>query len=299
MKRRPCALKGQIMTTDYYSDAPLALVQELKLFRATHAVKRLVINGLTWTYTVSGRGETPLLWLVGGLRVGDAAFRSIPLLEDSFKIIVPDFAPVMTMAELADGLTIILTAEAIGAAHVLGGSFGGMVAQVFAHRYPDRVHKLILSTTTPPDPAAAPRTQEQMALVESMNESIVREGAKLRMLDILQPSPVEVPFWQSYLNELFSVRLGKADMLSTYACMLDYMTQYTFTPHDLAAWQNRILILDSDNDATFGPEVQAQLKALYPSALGYTFQGAGHSPGSTQRDTYFTLVRNFLMGVTG
>jgi len=282
----------------FYHNAPLALVHELKEYRATHHVHHVLCEGVPWTYTVSGQGEKPVLWLVGALRVGDAAFRSIPLLEDQFKLIIPDYSPVMTMAELADGLSAILTAESIGATSLLAGSFGGMLAQVFAHRYPDRVSKLILSTTTPPDPSAAVRYQEQYAMVNGLDESIVREGAKLQMFNTMQHSPVEAPFWQAYLNELMTVRMGKADILSTYACTIDYMLNYQFTPADLADWSNRILIIDSDNDETFGPEVQARLKLLYPNALGYTFQGAGHSPGSTQRDAYFALVRNFLEGVS-
>lgn len=281
----------------FYHDAPLAMAQELKHFRATHQPRHTMWNSVPWTYTVSGQGEQPVLWLVGAMRVGDAAYRSIPLLEDQFRLIVPDYPPVMTMAEMADGLAAILTAEAVGAAHVLAGSMGGMLAQVFAHRHPDRVSKLILSTTTAPDPAAADRYRQQYAMVDGLDEAIVREGAKIQMLNMLQVSPVETPFWQAYLNEMFTVRLGKADLLSSYACTIDFMLNYTFAPEDLAGWVNRILIIDSDNDATFGPEVQQRLKALYPSALGYTFHGAGHSPGSTQRDTYFTLVRNFLNGV--
>lgn len=283
----------------FYHDAPLALAQELRDYRATHHPRHTMWNNVPWTYTVSGTGEQPVLWLVGALRMGDAAFRSIPLLEDGFKLIVPDYPPVMSMAELADGLAAILTAENIGATDVLAGSMGGMVAQVFAHRHPDRVRKLILSTTTPPDPFQAARYQDQYAVVDELHESVVREGAKLQMLNMIQPSPVEIPFWQAYMDELFSVRLGKADLLSSYACVIDYMSNYQFTPADFAGWVNRILILDSDNDATFGPEVQNQLKALYPSALGHTFQGAGHSPGSTHRDVYFAMVRNFLNGVTG
>src|SRR5688500_19626205 len=92
----------------FYQDAPLALTQELRQYRATHHPRHTMWNGVTWTYTVSGTGEQPVLWLVGALRVGDAAFRSIPLLEDGFKLIVQDYLTVMSIAEVVDGLAYIL-----------------------------------------------------------------------------------------------------------------------------------------------------------------------------------------------
>jgi pimeloyl-ACP methyl ester carboxylesterase len=277
----------------FYADAPTEQREALRQFRATHPVKRTTANGVEWTYVVSGQGA-PLLWLVGGLRVADAAYRSIPLLEDAFRIITPDYPSVSSMAELADGLAAVLDAEQIESAHVLAGSLGGMLAQVFARRHPDRVQKLILSTTTPPDPAAAAKYQQQVAFISGVDEPLVREGAKTQMFSTIAPPDNEATFWRAYLNELYATRLGKADIIATYECLLDYMQNHTFQPDDLAAWGERVLIINSDNDATFGTQVQDAMTQLYPQARVHTFIGAGHSPGSTQREAYFALVRAFL-----
>jgi 3-oxoadipate enol-lactonase len=277
----------------FYEKVPARQRDPLRQFRIAHPAKTIYVDDTPWTYLVSGMGTQPLLWLVGGLRVADAAYASIPLLEDAFHIITPDYAAVDSMAALCDGLAEILDAEGITRAHVLSGSFGGMVAQAFVRRHPQRVDRLILSTTTPPNEAARDKYQEQLKFIEMTPDALVREESKRIFYDIIAPAETERKFWEAYLNELFSTRLGKADILSTYRCMVDFMNS-RYTHDDLKNWNGRLLLIDSDTDATFPPEVQQELRRLYPAAQVHTFVGAGHSPGSTQRQAYFTLVREFL-----
>lgn len=64
------------------------------------------------------------------------------------------------MREFAGVMDDLLTHLGIDAAHVLGLSLGGMIAQELAHRSPERVDKLVLASTTcgiggtPPNPMA-------------------------------------------------------------------------------------------------------------------------------------------------
>ncbi len=279
---------------DFYGDVPADQREALRQFRDHYRPNTLRVKGVDWQYLTGGSGEQTILWLVGGLRAADAAFRSIPLLADNFRIIAPDYAAVNSLAELTEGLAAILEAENIAQAHVLAGSFGGMVAQVLVRRFPKMVGKLILSTTAPPIRAVGIKYQEQMVMLANLDEAILREGAKQQLFTTIAPPDHEAIFWRAYLNELYTERQGKADILSTYHCLIDFMLNQQFSPDDLHDWQGRILIINSDNDATFGAEVQTQLQALYPTAQTHTFIGAGHSPGSTRRDEYFALVRTFL-----
>lgn len=52
-----------------------------------------------------------------------------------------------TTADLADDLAGLLDALKIGRAHVLGAFLGGMAAQEFALRHPDRLERLVLAGT--------------------------------------------------------------------------------------------------------------------------------------------------------
>jgi pimeloyl-ACP methyl ester carboxylesterase len=82
--------------------------------------------------------------------VGEAGFTRIPAFEDRYRVIAPDYAHVSTAAQLLDGLAGVLDAEGVRAAHVLGPSYGGLVAQCFVRRHPERVQTLILANTLVP-----------------------------------------------------------------------------------------------------------------------------------------------------
>lgn len=76
-----------------------------------------------------GRSRLALAWTQPG-------FASSPALEK------------LSWNSLADSLNAMLQALQIDKAHILGHSIGGMIAQEFYHRYPQRVASLILSATS-------------------------------------------------------------------------------------------------------------------------------------------------------
>jgi len=278
---------------EIYREVPAEQRDALRDFRAAYPQQSLHVDGVAWTYHRVGKGERTLLWLVGGLKKADAAYRSIPLLADDFRILAPDYPPVESMEALCDGLAAILDAEAVKTADVLSGSFGGMIAQEFLRRYPERAAKVVLSTTTPPDSTQSERYEQLLQMVEAAPEELVRQQAESQFFSIIAPPESEAAFYRAYLHELFQQRLGKADIASTYRAILDFMVQ-VYSPDDLADWQGELLILDSDDDATFQEEARQRMYSLYPLAQTHTFQGAGHSPGSTQREAFFQRVRDFF-----
>lgn len=102
-----------------------------------------------------GRG-TPVLFLHG---MGSTASIWLPQLEyfGSYRPAVawtmPGYAgsphlPVLGWDALADALCRLLDVQAFEAAHIVGHSIGGMVAQAFYQRYPSRVKSLVLSASS-------------------------------------------------------------------------------------------------------------------------------------------------------
>lgn len=103
-------------------------------------------------YEVSGNGE-PLLFIPGwGTEITTMA-AVIEKFSSHFRIIAidnrgtgrsgkPD-AP-YSIEQMADDAVAVLDALGVQHAHVLGLSMGGMIAQMFAAKYPDRVNRLVL-----------------------------------------------------------------------------------------------------------------------------------------------------------
>jgi pimeloyl-ACP methyl ester carboxylesterase len=270
--------------------------EELREFRTTHPPKRVTVDGVGWEYIASGDGEEALLILPGGAMVGEAGFTRIPAFEDRYRVIAPSYASVSTAAELLDGLVGVLDAEGVREAHVLGPSYGGIVAQGFVRRHPERVRSLILANTL-----VLPRRMLRLSRVFLALLPLVplgwlralRERALARAFSgVPSVPPEDQAFWGEYQHWLVS-RLSKAEMRAMYWLGIDLVESFRFTPEDLDSWPGRILILESDEDL-LAPEQRAELRGCYPRAEVYTFRGAGHTPWMSHREEYLSVIKGFL-----
>jgi len=120
----------------------------------------VVSRDISIYYEEAGRGE-PLV-LIRGLGSDLQAWAlQVPALAKHFRVITFDnrgagrtSAPdkPYSIDGMAEDVAFLLTALKVEKASILGYSMGGMVAQEFALKHPDRVEKLILlATTAKPD----------------------------------------------------------------------------------------------------------------------------------------------------
>jgi pimeloyl-ACP methyl ester carboxylesterase len=228
--------------------------------------------------------------------VGEAGFTRIPAFEDRYRVVAPDYAQVSDAARLLDGLTGVLDAEGVRAAHVLGPSYGGLVAQCFVRRHPGRVRTLIMANTALP-----PRRLLWLAKVFLALLPLAPLGWQRRLRErtlaqafsgVSSVPPEDQAFWRDYQHRLIS-RLTKEDLRSMYRLQIDLLESFRFEPGDLAYWPGRVLILESDQDIVT-PEQRAALRRTYPQAQVHTFHGAGHAPWMSHREEYLSVIQQFL-----
>lgn len=172
------------------------------------------------------RGDRePTLLLIQGLGFPSSMwFRVLPALSGHFRVVVfdnrgcgrtgapPGPYPIETMA---DDAAAVLDAAGVGAAHVLGISMGGLIAQELALRHGDRVASLMLAAThpggsdailPPPDVLQLLQTRADLSPEESVRATIpvaytartnpewIEEDVRARLSD---PTPPE-----GYLGQL-------------------------------------------------------------------------------------------------
>jgi pimeloyl-ACP methyl ester carboxylesterase len=115
-------------------------------------------DGAALYFELHGSGSGTPLVLVEGLGAATWLWeRQLPALAEAVPVVVYDNRGVgrsdappgpYTIGQLADDLAVVLDTLGIDRAHVLGASMGGFVAQEFALRYPERVDRLVLVSTS-------------------------------------------------------------------------------------------------------------------------------------------------------
>ena len=266
---------------------PDALDRELAEFRASHAPHRLRHRGVDWQYFAGGRGGQVLLRLSGALGLAEFSFQQIRLFEPRFRVITPDYPPVRSLGEMSDGLVAILDAQGVERAHVIGGSFGGLVAQILVRRAPERVASLVLSHTGAPD---GRRRGVATAIVAALPQPLLRGLLKARLGRTLDGADT---FWRRYFDRAIG-EMTKRDILSRVRLQAEFGAQAGWGPDDLARWPGRVLLIEGDDDPLFPAAARAQLRALYPTAAVHRFQGTGHAAAVLRPQEYADVVTRFI-----
>ena len=301
LRRVPEATRRSASSDETHRGIAAERWEELREFQASHPLKHITVAGVGWDYIVGGEGEEALLLLPGGAMVGEAGFTRIPAFEDRYQVIAPGYPSVSTAAQLLDGLAGLLEAEGVQAAHVLGPSYGGLVAQCFVRRHPERVRSLTLANTAVPPRWALWPARLFLVLMPLVPLAWLRAHRERTLARAFSGVPSVPPedqaFWRDYQHGLVS-RLTKKNLRSMYRLGVDLMQRFRFAPGDLASWPGRVLILESDEDVVT-PEQRAELRRTYPQARVHTFRGAGHTPWMSHKEEYLSVVNEFLDGQQG
>lgn len=144
------------------SPRPAAAAPDLPTLRKVeiedHA--RSELRGLKIGYREAGRPDSPVLFCMHGIGSNSSGYRrQLGDLADRYRVIAwdaPGYGESDNLpqarprdVDYADALLGTLDALGIDRVHLVGSSFGAIVAAAFAARYPERVRCLVLSAPAP------------------------------------------------------------------------------------------------------------------------------------------------------
>jgi 3-oxoadipate enol-lactonase len=261
--------------------------------------KSLKIRGVEWHYVTGGRGEQTILLFHGAVGGAETMRWLASAFEDEYRTITPTVADVSTLDAVCDAASAILDREHVARAVVLGGSFGGLVAQAFFKRRRAQVQDLVLLSTGAPSPAVGARTARTTALMRLLPFPFMRGMMRLEMRrHLAAPFPEEyaarVSEFRQRLDHYFDHTLTKRTLLSRVALSVDFNRRESYAPADAAGWPGRVLIIESDDDPLVPPAERRRLRETYPRAFVCTFPGAGHLIPLLRPEELVGLVKAFL-----
>lgn len=247
----------------------------------------------------AGPAKAPPLVLIHGWAFNSEMtfYRIIPALALRYRVIAPDLRNHgksdhlrgrFEVEDLADELAGILDALGISKASVFGYSLGGLVAQAFAFRNPDRVDRLMLGATAA-KPIARLRLLTRLAFW--LGRAIARFSKKESVrftYTFLTTGRVLDP---AYGRWMWNALLDRDPTLY-------YESGNAIWRFDSRDWVGRlrapVLIVIPTKDHVMHAAAQYELAGLLPGATVFEIEGAGHESILSRPEEYVAAVESFM-----
>ncbi len=267
------------------------------------------VNGVHLWYELNGDGETVVQ--IHGAGFGHFNFApATPLLSQHFRVVDYDQRGYgqsdrpqqhYDMEVWADDLAGLMDVLGVEAAHVHGTSMGGMVAIVFAAKYPARTTSVVINCAA--------------AKLGRAGRLIFKNWIDIARLDPAGPGSrilAELIAWQALSREFVETPDGAAAIDTIQQILRDSNSTEVFTAAcqamcdmDLRPWLPRItspaLVLGGDEDVMTpwdqGPGGAGQ-ESIYQGITGaekYVVRGSGHSTIFDNTDEHTRVVIDFFL----
>ena len=273
-----------------------ALQQKYQEFCATYPYRSRELAGHSWQLIDTAKGDRPVFLLSGLFGTGDSWFLLIEALKSEYRVLAPNLYKLPSLACFLEGLGQLMEEEKFSEVAVVGHSFGGMVSQCLLWEFPEKLQALVLSHTAVPSKRAEERVKKMVKFYSHLPLSFTRWYWKRRIRRWARGKPDSpgAKFWMTYRSNMIN-SLRKEDFANSYTYFIEMLERCWIEPRE-AEWQNRILIIESENDPAIGSIQREKLKQFYPGRV-YTFQDSGHSSLVSRTETYCRVVREFLASV--
>lgn len=256
-------------------------------------------------YEERGRGAAVVL--VPGFGAGAWIwYRQVAALAERFRVVSFDPRGVSRSAEsggaelstrlLADDVAALLDALGIDGAHVVGGSFGGFVAQEFALAYPARTRGLVLACTSYGGPGHCPPRPETLEAIASTKGLDTEDRVRRNLLLAFSPrfadnEPAEVER---------VVRLRDQNPVPDAVYLQQLRAAMSFDARErVAAIRAPTLVITGDADDIVPHENSVNLAALIPGARLRVVRGGSHAFFIERADEFNRDVADFVTSIEG
>jgi pimeloyl-ACP methyl ester carboxylesterase len=261
-------------------------------FRKAHPARQVMIQGHSWAYREAGNSSAmdAVLLLPGALGRPETSFEYITAFAPHFRVIAPGYPPTMqTMTELADGVLELMERCQVREPHIIGGSYGGLVAQALLARHPQSVGRIVLSDTSLPSPTRVWRMRVSAALIRRLPERFTKGVIEFGVGSYVAALPKSARhFWQEHFREMLT-GLTKREIEARASAWAEFdATLWPIVPPPA------MLVLGAASDPSVSPR---GFLAKFPHAQIHIVDSPlGHAASIGDADAYIKPILAFLTG---
>lgn len=240
-------------------------------------MEKINVNGIQLAYDRRGkRGGAPLVLLHGFPLDRHVWDEIVPLLEDTFDILLPDLRgfgesttveSFYSMEDYATDIAGLLDQLGIQKAAIAGHSMGGYIALAFVRLFPERVQGLGLVASQ----VVADTEERKQGRYKSAAE--VAEHGIGSVVETMTPKFTPDERLQSYARASMERQQPAA-----YIGALKAMAERVDSTHLLPSFNFPVVIVHGDADALVPIDRAREVQAVLPQAHLTEISGAGHMP---------------------
>lgn len=275
--------------------------EEFEAYEREHPYREFPVQGGRFRYILSGESGKPAIVFLNGLGMQEAWLRYMIAFEREYRVLMMEYPLACeTTDALLDAIDALLRELGIVKPILVGGSDGGLLAQLFVRRFPGNVGALVLMTTVTIDSKYCEDTNREnanryLAKVRLIPYAILKR-VLLRLVKTYfnDESETERAYGTSFLKYIASDPAYKQKYLHAVKLVYDGAKQPKLRTEEFAGLRDRVLILHPEKDI-FIKEDQQKLTALLADvgAETKTMRG-GHLAFVSSPELYIGAIRGFL-----
>ncbi|HVO76085.1 MAG TPA: proline iminopeptidase-family hydrolase [Ignavibacteriaceae bacterium] len=283
----------------------------------------IIIKGAKIWYEIEGAGE-PVLLIPGGPGNSHTYFH--PWFSDlakNFKVIYYDAfgrgksdrakdSTQYTFSRDVEDVELLRKSLGFEKWIVVGHSYGGMVAQAYALKYPGSIEKLVLSNTLYDAEMWQANNDNSNYELRNQYPEVWEKLIKLREAGFHSSSIEHQKAYEIPSGLLYYYDPSNADKATTDSLIINPTVYYTLVGDDgdfiiggdvakldfrtkLKDIKIPMLIIEGRYDRVALPRFSIKFKDYAPQAEFVMFEKSGHNPYLEEREKYFNLLNEFLL----
>lgn len=246
-------------------------------------------------YELEGEDTAPCLTLLNGHSRSSSDFRAMSkfMVGKGFRVLRPDnrgsgkteIESAFKVDDMLADVVALWDANGIATSHVLGISYGGVLAQLLTHRHPNRVQSLILASSTPSSFFMGVDNH----LAGQDPETLEKTLSKYFSPHFAEKNPA---LFKGMIKETAKVFLDPASR-ERATLQRQALTKFDFTPL-LHSIRVPTLILHGEDDEVISPEAADVLHRAIAQSKLKLFPHVGHLFLAESPTLFYEAVLEFL-----